>query len=117
VYPSGVGRRRGCFLISTPEEFGTFFVDLDELDQILDPEVSEGHEAVFADAIDPDDTVLDFHFVGDVLQPVLVFAELLGDAIDCGDVMDLVDVHGHAARTEIADGCGVQFQGSSSSSR
>jgi hypothetical protein len=32
-------------------------------------------------------------------------------------VMDLVDVRGHAARTEIADTGGVQFQGSNSSSR
>jgi hypothetical protein len=46
---------------------------------------------------------------------VLIFTEVLGNALDCGDVMDLVDVHGHAARSEIAD-AGVQFQGNSSSS-
>jgi hypothetical protein len=32
-------------------------------------------------------------------------------------MMDLVDVGGHAARTEIADAGGIQFQGSSSSNR
>jgi len=89
----------------------------DELDQTLNTEVGERQDTVFADAIDPDDTVLDFHFVGNVPQPILVFAELFGDAGDSGDVMDLVDVRGHAARTEIADTGGVQFQGSNSSSR
>ena len=89
----------------------------DELDQALNAEVGERQDAVFADAIDPDNTVLDFHRAGDVPQPILVFAELFGDAIEGGDVMDLVDVCGHAARTEIADAGGVQFQGSNSSSR
>jgi hypothetical protein len=40
---------------------------------------------------------------------------LMGGAVD--DVMDLVDVLGHAARTEIANAGGVQFQVSNSSSR
>ena len=57
----------------------------------------ERHDAVFADPVDPDDAILGFHFVGDVDQPVLVFAEILGDAIDGVDVMDLVDVHDQAA--------------------
>jgi hypothetical protein len=48
---------------------------------------------------------------------ILVFSEILGDLGDGRDVMDLVDVSGHAARTEIADAGGVQFQGSNSSSR
>jgi hypothetical protein len=72
-------------------------VDLDELHQVLDPEVCERHDAVLTDAIDPNDGVLDFHFVNDVRQLILVFPELPGDAIDRGNVMDLVDVHGHAA--------------------
>ena len=89
----------------------------DELDQVLDAEVGERQDAVFSDAIDPDDAILDFHFIGNVPQPILVFAEVLGDASDGGDVMDFIDVRGHAARTEIADvGC-VQFQGSNASSR
>ena len=78
---------------------------------------SERLDAVFSDAINPDDAVLDFHFVGDVPQPALVFAEVLGDTCHGGDVMDLVDVRAHAARAEIAEVGGVQFQGSSSSSR
>ena len=76
----------------------------DELDQALNAEVGERQEAVFSDAVDPDDTVFDF------------FAELLGNAGNSGDVMDLVDVRSHAARSEIADAGGVQFQGSNSSS-
>ena len=46
-----------------------------------------------------------------------IFAELFGNAGDNGDVMDLVDVRGHAAWTKIADAGGVQFQGNNSSSR
>ena len=89
---------------------------LDELDQALNSEVGERQDPVF-DAMDPDDTVLDFHFIGDVPQPILVFSEISGDLGDGRDVMDLVDVGGPAARTEIADAGGIQFQGSSSSNR
>ena len=70
---------------------------LDELDQALNSEVGERQDAVFADAIDPDDAVLDFHLIGDVPQPILVFSEILGDLGDGGDVMDLIDLGGHAA--------------------
>jgi hypothetical protein len=52
---------------------------------------------VFADAMDPDDAVLDLHFVGDVAQPVLVLAEVPGNAGNGGEVMNLVDVHRQAA--------------------
>src|SRR5258705_10142999 len=93
------------------------FVDLDELDQVLDSEVGERQGGIFSDSINPDDTVLDVHLIGDIAQPAFVFAEVLGHAIDRRDVMDLVDVHGQAARTQIADAGGVQFQGSSSCSR
>jgi hypothetical protein len=68
----------------------------------------------FADAVDPDAAVLDVHFVSHVEQPIFVFAKFLGDTVDRCDVMDLVDVHGQAARCE-ADG--VQCHGSSSSRR
>ena len=44
------------------------------------------------------------HLTGDVSQPVFVFAEVLGDTGDGFDVMDLVDVHSHAARAESAAG-------------
>ncbi len=83
----------------------------------LNAEVGERQDAVFSDTVDPDDTVFDFHLAGGVPQPILVFTELLGNAGDSGDVMDLVDVRGHAARTEIADAGGVQLQGNNSSSR
>ena len=73
--------------------------------RVFDPKVSER------------DTILDLHSVGDLRQHLFVYAEVLGDAIDRGDVMDLVDVRGHAARAEIVEADEVQFQSSSSSSR
>jgi hypothetical protein len=72
-------------------------VHFDELGQVLDAEVGERQDAVFSDPVDPDNAVLDFHFIGDVRQPVFAFAEVLGDAMDGGDVMYLVDVHDQAA--------------------
>ena len=53
----------------------------------------------------------------DLEHVALVLAEVLGDAGDGGDVMNLVDVHRHAARAEVAGFGDVQLQGSSSSSR
>jgi len=41
-------------------------VHLGELDQAFDAEVDECQDAVFSDALDPDDAILDFHFAGDV---------------------------------------------------
>ena len=79
------------------EKRGIVFVHFDQLDEVLDAEVGERHDAVFSDPVDPDDPILDFHFIGDVCQPVFVFAKVLGDAMDGGDVMDLVDVHDQAA--------------------
>ena len=118
MYASGVGRGSvGLFWRPALKQLGIFSVHLNELDEAVDAEVSERLDAVFSDAIDPDDAVLDLHLVGDVPQPIFVFAEVLGDLGDGGDVMDLVDVRGHAVRTEIADARGVQFQGSNSSSR
>jgi len=73
-------------------------------------------KSVFANAKDPDGSVLDLHFVGYISQPIFVFAEVPRDLGDGGDVTDSVDVGGHAARAEIAD-AGVQFQGRTSSSR
>ena len=99
-----------------PDSTRVLFVEPDQLDEVFDSEVGERLDAVFSDAIDPDDAILDFHFVGDVREPIFVFAEVFRDLGDDGDVMDLVDVHGHAARAEIAD-AGVQFQGRSSFSR
>ena len=94
-----------------------FCVHTDELDQVFNSEVGERLDAIFSDAVDPDDAVLDFHFVGDVPEPILVFSEILGDLGNGLDVMDLIDVHRHAAWAEIVGSDGAQFQGSSSSSR
>jgi hypothetical protein len=119
VLASGAGRKLFGLFGRRPalKQSRTFFVHPDELDQVFDAEVRERLDAVFSDAIDPDDAVLDLHFVGDVPQPVFVFAEVLRDLSNGGDVMNLVDVHGQAARAEAADAGGLQFQGSSSSSR
>src|SRR2546426_5746913 len=95
VYLPDAGRRRG--LVSTTEQSGVFFEHPDELHQGLDAEVGERHDAVFADAIDPDDAVLRIHSIGDIPQPVLVFTEILCDATDRGDGMNFVDVHDYAA--------------------
>ena len=85
-----------------------------EILEVLDAEVGKGEDAVFTDAVDPDASVLDLHFVGNVKHPIFVLAEFPGDAIDRRDVMDLVNVHGQAARSKAG---GVQCHGSSSSSR
>ena len=92
-------------------------MDFDEIDQVFDAEVGEGHLAIFVGAIDPDHAVLDIHFHGDVEQPVLVFVEFLGDTAYRFDVVDFVDMPGQAARAELARACGFQFQGANSSSR
>ena len=79
-YASGVGRGSiGLFGLPALKPSRIFFVHPDELDQVFDTEVGERLDTVFSDAIDPDDAVLDLHFVGDVPQPVFVFAEVLGD--------------------------------------
>lgn len=85
-YPLGVGRR------SPLQQSRVFLVELDKLDQVLDSEVGERWDAVFSVAIDPDHAVLDLHFDGDVPQPIFVFAEVLGDLGNGGDVMNLVDL-------------------------
>jgi hypothetical protein len=90
-------RRRPQVEQSAPEQSRVFFVDLDKLDEVFNSEVRKRHDAIFSNAVDPDDAVLGIHFIGDVPQPVFVFAEVLSDTGDCGDVMNLVDVHGHAA--------------------
>jgi hypothetical protein len=72
-------------------------VDFDEIDQAFDAEVREGHLAIFGGIINPDHAVFDFHVDGDFEQPVLIFAEFLGDTADRFDVVDFVDVHCQAA--------------------
>ena len=83
------------------EQLGVFFVEPDELDQVFDAKVGERLNTIFADAIDPDQAVLDFHFDGNVAQPIFVFTEVLCNLGYDGDVMNLVDVRGHAARERL----------------
>ncbi len=54
---------------------GTFFVHALEFDQIFDIKVGERLDTVLSDAKDPDRAVLDLHFIGDVPQPVLIYAK------------------------------------------
>ena len=92
----------GLFWLRTFEPGRILFVDAGELDQVFDSEVSECLDAVVSGAINPDDAILDLHVTGDVSQPVFVFAEVLGDTRDRGDVMELVDVHIRTARAKSA---------------
>jgi len=97
-YASGVGRRLiGLFWRPALKQLRAFLIHPDEFDQVFDSKVCEGLDAMFSDAINPDGAVFDLHFVGDVSQPVFVFAEILRNTVDGGNVMNLVDVHGHAA--------------------
>jgi hypothetical protein len=83
-----VSIRRGPQAEQSPaEQSGIFLVDLDKLDEVFNSEVGKRHDAVFSNAVDPDDAILSVHFIGDVPQPIFVFAEVLSDASDCGDVM------------------------------
>jgi len=88
---------RLIFAVAPLEQRGIVFVHFDEFNQTLDSEVGERRNAVFADPIDPDHAVFGFHLHGDVEEPVLVFAKVLGDEVDGFDVRDLVDVHDQAA--------------------
>src|SRR6185437_6777609 len=100
------------------EEIRTGLVDLDKVGEGFDAKVGERHDAVVARAIDPDQSVLLIHFVGDVPQPILVLPEHFGDTGDGVDMMDLVDRgQGQAAAAAMADALGAQFHGSNSSSR
>src|SRR5262249_41588375 len=90
-------RRRPQTEQSAPEQLRVFLVEPDEVFQIFDSEVGECFDAVFSDAIDPDHAVLDLHFDRDIPEAVFMLAEVLRDLSNGGDVMNLVDVHGHAA--------------------
>src|SRR6185437_1885539 len=93
-------------------------VDLDKTGEGFDAKVGERHNAVVAWAIDPDQSVLLIHFVGDVPQPVLVLAKHFSDASNCSDMMNFIGrCHVQAAAATVADSLGIQFHGSRSSSR
>jgi len=60
------------------ERLGVVVVHPDEVLEILDAKVGERQDSVLADAVNPDDAVLDLHFIGNVRQPTFVFAEFRG---------------------------------------
>lgn len=76
-------RPQGCRLRSPGSLCRT-----NQLNEVFDSDVSERLDAVLSDAMDQDDVVLDFHCVGNVPQPIFIFAEVLGDLGNSGDVMD-----------------------------
>lgn len=93
-------------------------MDFDDSGERLDSEVGERHDAVVAYTVDPDQSVLLVHFVGNVPQLLLVLSEHFRDAGYGVDVVDLVDRgQGQAATAAITVALGVQFHGSNSSSR
>ncbi|WP_170991776.1 hypothetical protein [Bradyrhizobium elkanii] len=67
----GTPQARGSFLLRAREQVGVF-LGTDEL-QVSDAKVGERPNAIFADAIDSDQAVLDLHFDGNVANPVFVF--------------------------------------------
>ncbi|WP_439360369.1 hypothetical protein [Bradyrhizobium sp. DASA03007] len=52
-----------------------------ELDEAFDVGVDERIDTVFANAIDPYRSILDFHFIGDVSQPVFDFAASIAASV------------------------------------
>lgn len=68
-------------------------MDLDQFDQVVDAEVGEGHDAFFAEALDPDQPILRLHFHGDVDEKADIFAQVFGDKVNGSDIGDLVDLH------------------------
>lgn len=112
-----MGRRWiGLFWRPAFEPGRAFFVHPEEIDQVFDAEVGERLDTILPDAVDPDDAILDLHFDGDIAQQIFIFTKILRDLSNGGNVVDFIDVGGHAARAKIAD-ADVQFHGSNSSSR
>ena len=64
---------------------GGFFVEGDEVAQVLDAEGSERQDFLASDTVDPEDAVLGFHVEADLMQQILVLTEHLGDAGDGED--------------------------------
>ena len=73
------------------EDARVILVDLDKVPEVLDAVVCERHDAVVAWAINPDQSVLLIHFIGDVAQPVFILAEHFRNEGDGADMMNLVD--------------------------
>ena len=72
--------------ISAPLQRWVFLVDVDQLDQTFDAEVSERHHDVSAEPTDPDRAIFGFHFTGDIVEEVFVLAEIGRDLFDRRDL-------------------------------
>lgn len=90
-------------------------MDVDQVEQVLDAELGEGHGAILVHRIiHSDHAVLRRHAKRQIGQPVFVPAEIAGDERQGPDVVGLVELHRQAA-TAVADRV-RQFQGRSSAS-
>ena len=83
----------------------------DDLAQVVDAISGEGDNTVLADAVNPQAAVFRVHIDRQVVQPVFVLAEEVGDVADREDGADRR--HCQARLCEAARGC--QFHGSSAS--
>jgi hypothetical protein len=67
----------------------------EELDQGLDTDVGECHDAIVSGGEDPDETIFGIHLIRDIPRLVLIFSGIIRDTIDRGEAIDLVDVSGY----------------------
>src|SRR3954468_17913031 len=86
----------------------------DDLAQVFDAVSGEGGHPVLADPVDPEAAIFGEHVDRQVVQPVFVLAEQIGDVADREDGADRR--HDQAAWLRAAE-FGRQFHGSSSSIR
>lgn len=70
-----LGRRRLTRKSSAAVARFQLFVYFDEFDEIFDAEIGEGHNAILAGAVDPDNAI---HSIGDVKEPLDAFAKAYG---------------------------------------
>jgi hypothetical protein len=57
-----------CLFVAVPtlEQHGVVFMEIDEIDEIFDSEVGEGHHAFVANPVGLYHAIFDVHFIGDV---------------------------------------------------
>src|SRR5215831_19432074 len=77
---SVTGRLLRLVVFGPGRRVGVFPVYLDNLPEVFDAEVGERRRAILAEAVDGDDAVFRLHLDADVVEPILVCAEHLGDA-------------------------------------
>jgi hypothetical protein len=63
------------------------------LHEVLNAVVGEGENLSIVDVVDPDQAVLAIHAEADIVEPFLVFAELMGNESYRLDMVGLVDWH------------------------